>query len=459
MLWALRGRAHLDARDRWTRAELLAHQRVALLGMIRYAATHTRFYRNLYRDIDLSDDLNVDLLPVVSKRQLMESFDTTVTDQRLRLPDLQDRLRNAMGDQLYDGQYRIVGTAGTSGLRGVFVYDRAAWRVVLANTLRWQAMIGITPHLPRRTRIASIGADHPMHVTSRIPMSCDIGLFRMLHVEATEPIAHQVAALNAFQPNALLPYPSVAALLAHEQIAGRLAIHPDAVATHSEMLTPEMVRLITEAWGKAPFNHYGMTEEPHVGSDCSLHAGMHVFEDTCVVEIVDDDYRPVPDGQPGTRWLLTNLYNFVQPLIRYEVTDMLCRSPSLCACGRPFALVTSVGGRAEDMLYLPRRAGAGMVAITPMVITLAIEGFGTAREYSAEHCADRISMRLVVPDATQRAQIERALPDRLRAEIEAHGAVAPRIELTFVDALERSAQRMGKISLVTHSRPELNAVP
>jgi phenylacetate-coenzyme A ligase PaaK-like adenylate-forming protein len=345
------------ARDAWSRAQLAAHQRAAFLGIVRHAKASSPFYRDLYRDIAITDDLDPAALPVTSKRLLMDNLDSVVTDPRLRRAELQRHMEQAKGDSCLFGEYRVVATAGTSGLRGIFVYDRPAWRTVLANTVRWQRFIGIRPRLPRRTRICSIGADNPMHVTSRIPMSSDVGLFNLLHVEATDPMAQQVAALNAFQPDALLPYPSIAALLAHEQIAGRLSIRPAVIATHSELLTPEMAQLIEQAWGSKPFNHYGLTEEPHVGTDCAAHAGIHLFEDTAMVEVVDDDARPVPDGQMGTRWLLTNLYNRVQPLIRYEVTDMLRRSTMPVRAAAPSAwCARSAGGPRTCCAW---RAGTG----------------------------------------------------------------------------------------------------
>jgi phenylacetate-coenzyme A ligase PaaK-like adenylate-forming protein len=429
------------ARDAWSRAQLAAHQRAAFLGIVRHAKASSPF-----------DDLDPAALPVTSKRLLMDNLDSVVTDPRLRRAELQRHMEQAKGDSCLFGEYRVVATAGTSGLRGIFVYDRPAWRTVLANTVRWQRFIGIRPRLPRRTRICSIGADNPMHVTSRIPMSSDVGLFNLLHVEATDPMAQQVAALNAFQPDALLPYPSIAALLAHEQIAGRLSIRPAVIATHSELLTPEMAQLIEQAWGSKPFNHYGLTEEPHVGTDCAAHAGIHLFEDTAMVEVVDDDARPVPDGQMGTRWLLTNLYNRVQPLIRYEVTDMLRRSTMPCSCGRPFGLVRSIGGRAEDMLRLARRDGQGEMMVTPMLISLAVESFVGVHEYAAEHDSDGIRVRLVVPDQGARARIEAELPRRLRTDIEREGAVPPPVTLEFVATIERSAQKMGKLNVVRRRR-------
>jgi len=76
-------------------------------------------------------------------------------------------------------------------------------------------------------------------------------------------------------------------------------------------------------------------KKPHDG--IARHTGLHLFEDTVMVEVVDDGHRPLPDGQMGTRWLLISLYNRTQPLIRYEVTDMLCRSEETCPCGRRFS--------------------------------------------------------------------------------------------------------------------------
>jgi phenylacetate-coenzyme A ligase PaaK-like adenylate-forming protein len=155
----------------------------------------------------------------------------------------------------------------------------------------------------------------------------------------------------------------------------------------------------------------------------------------------------------GSRYLLTNLYNRAQPLIRYEVTDMLCRSPALCPCGRPFALLSSIGGRAEDMLRLPRADGReGTVTVTPMVIGLAVEAFIGVREYAVEHDGQGIRMRLVVPDEADCRRILDELPARIVSDLARHGAAAPPIAIEFIGQLPRSEQRMGKIAVVARRK-------
>ena len=79
---------------------------------------------------------------------------------------------------------------------------------------------------------------------------------------------------------------------------------------------------------------------------------MHLFDDMCIVENVDDDCRPVPPGEIGSRLLVTNLFNCAEPLIRFEVTDLVTTEPEPCPCGRTLMRLRSLQGRAEDVLCL-----------------------------------------------------------------------------------------------------------
>ena len=65
----------------------------------------------------------------------------------------------------------------------------------------------------------------------------------------TTPVPEMVAALNAFQPEALTAYPSVAAALAEEQLQGRLRIAPTVVGTSSEVQTADMRQRIDRRLG------------------------------------------------------------------------------------------------------------------------------------------------------------------------------------------------------------------
>ena len=453
MLGALHLARQLQSHDRWRPARLRAHQRDAVAKLVRHAATQAPFYAALYRGVDLSAPFDLAALPIVDKKTLMENFDGAVTDRRLTRAGALKHLEGLKGDSYFLGEYRVVATTGTSGLRGHFVYDRSAWRMVIANTLRWNRFMGVSPRFPRRVRIASIGADAPMHVTERIPQSANAGLFAVRHFLATAPLTELREAIARFGPDVILSYPSIAALLALEQIEGRLAIRPGVVSTHSEVLTGEMRARIRDAWGTEPFNHYGLTEEPHVAADCEHHAGLHLFEDTSVVEIVDTDGRPVPDGTPGAKWLLTNLYNFAQPLIRYEVTDVLTRAPGLCPCGRPFGLIAAIGGRSEDVLRLPALGGGAPVPVAPLALGMCVERFHDVAEYTIAHAPDRIVATVAPRTGADGPALQSALEAALADTLRKAGAAPPPIEVRLVDRLERPREKMGKLRLVSGARP------
>jgi phenylacetate-CoA ligase len=140
------------------------------------------------------------------------------------------------------------------------------------------------------------------------------------------------------------------------------------LVTIAELRTPEMTRRLQEAFGVHPFDAYGCTEGLW-GSECEHHQGIHLFEDSTLVENVDADGQPVAAGQPGARLLVTNLYNLVQPLLRLEVTDLVTLDPDPCRCGRILVRASAIHGRSDDVLSLAARDG-GRVAVHPLQFAL-----------------------------------------------------------------------------------------
>ena len=71
--------------------------------------------------------------------------------------------------------------------------------------------------------------------------------------------------------------------------------------------------------------------------------------DVCITELVDDENRPVPPGTPSAKVLMTNLSNFAQPLIRYEITDSFIEQPPSEGCEHGH-LRAKVAGRSDEVL-------------------------------------------------------------------------------------------------------------
>ncbi len=443
----------LSAREAWPPERLAAWRQDRFTRIVRHAVSRSAFYRDLYRGIDLDGDLAPERLPTVDKAAILTHYDRVVTDPRLGLSGIREHLRRLEHDEYYLGRYRILSTSGSTGTPGIFAYDRREWSTVLASALRWYGMIGVRPRLPKRMRITAVGADNPLHVSVRMVESGDVGLFAHQRLTVETRLDRLVDALNRFQPHVLLPYPSVGAILAGEQRAGRLAIHPRIVATHTEQLTGEAARTMRDAWGVAPFNHYGLTEEPNVGSDCEHHRGLHLFEDLILAEVVDDANRPVPPGETGERMLVTSLYNRTQPLIRYEVTDRVRLAGEPCPCGRPFRLIGGLEGRREEVLHL-RGVDGGEVAVSPIAIENAVDAVADVGRYQVAQRRDGLHVRLVPADGADRAALGRAVKDRLAAVLQGLGATVPPMHVHYLTELPRPRTIGAKLPLVTREMQE-----
>ena len=437
---------NFEAHEKWSRQELEQYQQQQFQVLIKHAMGASPFYRQLYSDVRVDQPVRVERLPIITKKMMMENFDRFVTDPRLKLYNLQAHLEQLKQDEYYLGEYRVVTTAGTSGLKGVFAYNRQEWSTVLASVLRGISFVGITPRFPDRVRIAAIEASSPRHMTYRAAVSLDVGLFNILRLEATSRIEDLVSELDAFQPEVMQGYPSIIALLAVGQIEGRLNIHPHIISTGSEVRTEGMEEKIRQAWGVNPFNAYG-TSEGLFGSSCSDHCGIVLFEDLGIVEVVDEQNQPVQDGSPGYKILFTNLFNYTQPLIRYEVTDLVTISTEPCPCGQPFRHISKIEGRSDDIIYLKGQQGES-VPVHPIIFRGTMASIAAVKEYQVVYDERGIHI-LIVPQAG--ASHERAaskIQELLKGQLESLGTVVPGIDIQFRERIERESKLMGKLKLV-----------
>ncbi len=443
---AFRGAKTLESHDKWSVERLRTHQRERLLAIVRHAAANSPYYRERFAGIELSDDLDLAALPRLDKPTMLENFDDLVTDRRLTLSGVEQHLTGLEGadsrtDPMLLGEYRAMASGGTSGRRGVFVYGRAEWRETLAGVGRcWSAYCDFSPRLPRR-RLAAITADSLLHMGGRWNRSLDIGFHRMLRLDARAPIDDLIEALNAFRPEGINTYASIAALLAERQLAGELQIAPRIVVTGGEVLTAEMRERIVAAFGRTPFDGYGASEAGYIAFECDRHAGLHLFEDQVLIEVVDDDYRPVPLAEPGSRLLVTNLLNRTQPLIRYELNDLLTVSPNLCSCGRPSRLLETVGGRSDDVLEMPATEG-GTIKVHPVTLRSPLAGVGALSEYRIVYGAGGLRVDAVLTGADGR-QACGEIETGLRAALAKRGVRVPPILVESVAEIPRHP-RSGK---------------
>ena len=109
---------------------------------------------------------------------------------------------------------------------------------------------------------------------------------------------------------------------------------------------------IEKDWGITAYDTYGLSEiiGPGVAHECHIKNGLHIYEDNFFAEIIDPiTLQPLPAGEVG-ELVLTAVTKEALPMIRYRTGDLAKLSHLACECGRTFARMSRLSGRAEDVL-------------------------------------------------------------------------------------------------------------
>lgn len=255
-----------------------------------------------------------------------------------------------------------------------------------------------------------------------------------------------VEALNRFRPDYLVGYASSHFFLARMIFEMELKVHrPRAVLTSSEKLTEEMRSIIEQAYRCPVFDAYSGVEACCLASECEHHQ-LHISPDVGIIELLDENGKPVSLGQVG-EIVATGLLNFAQPLIRYRTGDLALLSNQACPCGRSMPILQELVGRLEDTVIGPD--GRETVRFHGIFV-----GLPHVREGQViQETLSRFRLRLVVdPEFSddERAIIHKRFEERLGP-----------IDLTFefVDWIERTERGKFRavISKVKRVQPRLHA--
>ena len=434
--------------NRLDRAGLEALQLRRFRAMVRHAMDNTQFYARLYQGVDPDEVVPRDL-PVVTKADLLTHFDEFLTDPTLNREEMEEFVNDPDNiGRYFRDEYVLFHTSGTTGQTTIMVYDKEAFAHIKAVGLvrgfdrpasPWTALkAAINPDKSKFAIVVITGGLYPAVTNFHYLPKATRVFFELRLFSLFTPMHELVEQLNEYQPWFLIGYPSVIQALAYEQRAGRLKILDGpprrSVATLSEPLLPQVRRLVEEVWGLPVVDTYGTGECLPLARGCSQHGHLHLNEDLAVMEVVDDDYQPVPPGTQGRSVLVTNLFNKAQPFIRYQVSDMVTVHPEPCPCGSPLTYVQSVQGRTEEMIWLTAPDGEREL-LHPYLFVVAMFRVPAAREYQVEQVSGHKLLIRVEPaedesfelDAVRRAVDGEFGKARLRTTVEIEYQVADRI--------------------------------
>lgn len=419
-----------------------------LRSLVGFAREASPFYRRHYARLP-AGGVALARLPIVTKAQLMDRFDDWCTDARVRRDEVERFLadRHRIGTPFL-GRYHVWKSSGSTGVPGIFLQDEHAMAVYDALVgAQFDGMSLDTARLVAggwRAALVVATGDHFASVTSwehlrRVHPGFEARAFSVL-----APVAKLVAELNAFQPAFLASYPSVLLVLASEQRAGRLRIAPALAWSGGEALARAAQAAIEEAFGCRVMNEYGASECLSIAYGCR-EGWMHVNSEWVVLEGVDAHGHPARPGELSHSVLLTNLANWLQPIIRYDLGDRVTALGGPCACGNPLPAFR-VEGRSGEALSLRSPRGAA-VRLPPLALeTVMEEATGAARFQLAQTAPDRLVVRLDGGAAKSRAAAWRRSSRALRAYLAAQSL--SNVEVALDRAAPRIDPRSGKLRSV-----------
>ncbi len=302
------------AMDDWSRAEIEIYQQTMFERLKQYAIK-SEIYKN-YADKELSE------FPIFERSFYSDHENLFLT--KFKKP------------------YRIIYTSGTTGTpRKIYVSKEMllAKRTSHLKMLSWYG-------LKREDKELYIGWAE-LNLLKKIYYKLKNKIFLSSNGIDKEKALQYIKTLNKEKPVILFSYPYAIYLILGYAEEMNLSLHqPKVIYTGAENLFSYMKDRIVRHFPESILvNEYWSTES-NIAVTCP-HGQLHIDEDTAIVEVINTDKNGIGDI------LITNLFSYDLPLIRYPLGDRIKLSDYECTCGRKTKVIDKLYGRINDYFLLP----------------------------------------------------------------------------------------------------------
>ena len=308
-----------------SREERLKLQKERLHALVDYVRQYSPYFKKLYAQ--LPDNYNLADLPPTEKNILLDNYEEWVTDPELNREKVLNYVdRDVKDTSLLLGKYTALKTSGSTGTPLPMVRDDFHNKIHGALVAR-RLLKGVDMNLfkPDGGKKATVIHTSPS-ASSYAGFLREVNAFpeyahNYLAISVLENTDSIVNKLNEFQPDILTGYASSLTLLAVEKEKENLDIPVKLIVNSAEMLTDEAYEQLSRSFGCPVLNNYCMTEGGEIAM-ANGSAAMMLNEDWIIVEPVDKNMNPVKNPEDFSDGILiTDLSNYVQPIIRYYVSD------------------------------------------------------------------------------------------------------------------------------------------
>lgn len=315
-------------------------QSARLSALLEHAVSAVPYYEQCVPSVNRK--LSISDFPILTKKDIREHFYDLMTD----------KLRKEYcsgGNMVYS--WTAVKTGGSTGIPTIVIHDREFRDAGRASRLYSQYLCGFpfsTPYFRLWGSMQEINQmrDSIHHRVMRL-LSGEILLnaFRM----GNEQIKEYIKIINVNNVEHMMAYVDAAYQLAKYSSMTEMPIKPmKSIMACAGTVTDEIRQVLKQVLQTRVHNKYGSRDCADMACECEA-GGMHIYANNVFLEVVDNNGNPLPNGESG-RILVTLLYNYSFPLIRYEIGDVGTLTDQVCVCERPFPLLEHLEGRTVEFL-------------------------------------------------------------------------------------------------------------
>ncbi|GAA3978066.1 hypothetical protein [Allohahella marinimesophila] len=401
--------------------EIERHQLRQLNKLLKHAYETTAYY-NSTLGIKSSGPLNslaeLKAIPLLDKKQLIENFTDICSSKK----------------------FRLVTTKTTGGSTGQAVtlrknsYALAKERAVTARGYEWA---GVKIGAPQ-ARLWGI----PLEVENRLYYKVVDLIANRKRISAfnltSAAMKNYLETLQTFQPHYLYGYASAieefVRFLYNEGCELPKSIK--SIISTSEVLTPTLRENIRQFSGLQVFNEYGCGEVGSIAHECA-YGSLHLMADNLIVEVLDEVGQPANEGE----LVVTDLYNYATPLIRYRLKDFGTLDNKSCECGATLPVLKEIHGRAYDMILT--RSGR---KYHPEILMYVFESFKKQNLGIDQFQVVQNDFELFTISIVAGAGYSRAAETTILAKVQEVLEMPVTMEFLYVQNIEREPS--GKIRLI-----------
>ena len=324
-----------EERSQWSGEETQRFRDNRVHAFAMHCEKHVPYYRNLFRDLNISAE---DIRGLSDLEQIPLLQKSTV----------QERYEEFLAENIPPSQRVIAHTSGTTGGGLRFATTSRALSEQWAVWWRYRRMHGLNRNVWcgyfAGRSVVPLSQHNPPFWRLNYP-----GRQLMLsgyHMNQQNMDAY-VGALQRYRPPWLHGYPSLLAFLASYMIENSVSLDYRVrwITAGAESLLQHQSELIQGAFGIRPIQHYGMAEAvANISED--RHGALRVDEDFSAVEFLRNK------NGPGYWIVGTNLSNPALPLLRYDTMDLAELPHDSEEREDPARVIASLDGRREDYVIL-----------------------------------------------------------------------------------------------------------